>query len=155
MSSIPDEFIRHGHYLLADGGYNHSQLICTRRFTDGSGVRKEMCNLRAIVETALGVVSNFRVSGGRFRGSPFLQTMCVVISYELTQWKMMRSILRPHHLPPALKCAFETRSLDILQAPEAEVARWWSQAHLQAIREGSEDRSNPEVPGCRLYLHTE
>ena len=105
-----------------------------------------MANLRAVVETALGIVANFAVSAGRFRGNVLLQGMCVILAYEFTQWKMMRNPVRPHYLPPSMRTHMDALSLNILDLSEEEISSSWTTMRSDAVRAGAVQLRD-KVPG--------
>jgi len=107
-------------------------LLTPGLFSDDPNMKLELCNLRSVVETALGIVGNFRISSGKFRGNYVQQAMAVTLCYELTQWRMMRSLLRPDHLPKALQLAFYEASDKVLNASIEEMAALWNEAWIKA-----------------------
>ena len=87
-----------------------------------------LCSLRSIVETALGIVGYFKMSSNKFRGPPTEQIMCITICYELCQWKMMKSLLRPNYFPPHLRQAIYSLADNVLHVTPNEVQAIWTAA---------------------------
>lgn len=123
--------------MFADGGYSDRILLTPTLYNSDPKAKLELCNLRSVVETALGIVGNFRISGGKFRGNYVQQVLAVTLCYELTQWKMMRSLLRPDHVPKALQLVFYEASDKVLNASIEEMAALWNEAWIKAGYESS------------------
>lgn len=111
--------------LFADGGYSDSMLATPGKYVDHSKAKIDLCALRSIVETALGIVGYFKISSNKFRGTPFEQVMCIIICYELTQWKMMKSLLRAEYFPIHLQRAVYDLADKILEVTPEEVEQIW------------------------------
>lgn len=100
-------------------------LATPDKYMDHSKEKIDLCSLRSIVETALGIVGFFKISNNKFKGPPFEQVMCIMICYELCQWKMMKSLLRAEFFPPHLRQAIYDTADNILEVTEEQVQMIW------------------------------
>lgn len=147
MSGWPDSLRKLGVSLFADGGYSDSVLRTPDGFKEGSLARLELCNHRSVVETALGLVANFRYSSERFKGTAVRHAMVLIICYELTQWKLMRSLLRPHLLPASFVTALQALSSTALLMTPGQFQGALSKA-LDDVVQAQEAHEGPLRPGC-------
>lgn len=79
--------------LLADRGYSHYLLVTPddRKSTKWNHMQKGM---RSIVKVTISMAENFRVAGERFKQSPEMQEMAVLIAYQLANINLKRYPLR-------------------------------------------------------------
>jgi hypothetical protein len=92
--------------LLADGGsllcsnlltyhqgYSHCTLVTPDQLKGKAWNNTQKSN-RAIVETVFGQVKNWEVARNVFRGAPEIQTLALLVVYQLTAQKLRDSPLR-------------------------------------------------------------
>lgn len=88
--------------FLADKGYTaYSTLILPANRNNASIVDssirewdKEQKSLRSVVEVVIGLVGNFKVTSEKFKQSPELQAICIMIAYQLTNWTLKQYPIR-------------------------------------------------------------
>jgi hypothetical protein len=88
------EFIeQHQIRLLADLGYSHYLLVTPEKYMPQNWKNKQKA-LRSIVEVVIGFVKNWRVTAEDFFGSSELQSMALMICYQLTAKRLKKSPIR-------------------------------------------------------------
>jgi len=79
--------------LLADGGYHDSQLV-TPQANRPKAWNQQQRQLRATVETAIGVTKTWEIVSNRFVGSVAKQVMALTVVYNLSAWRLLLYPLR-------------------------------------------------------------
>lgn len=94
MSGFKEYLCAHGVRWLADGGYSFEYLVTPNKHKSASWNNMQKA-LRSVVETTIGMVKLYRLAAERVTISPELQSMCLMICYQLTNLILKQFPLRP------------------------------------------------------------
>jgi len=76
--------------FIADGGYSHKQTLVTPNEAKGQSWNQQQRALRSIVECVIGLVHTWGPATIKFRGTPELQEIVLMIIYEIVNMRLMK-----------------------------------------------------------------
>ncbi len=86
---------QHNLNWLADSGYHHNRLVCPRR--ESRQWDEMQASLRSIIEVVFSHVHSYKFSSGKVRQSPELQSIGLMIIYNLVNWDLTTHPIRPQY----------------------------------------------------------
>jgi len=78
--------------MLADGGYSDKESLVVSDENKGSKWNMNQESLHSIAESVIGVIQCWGIANSKFRGSPELQEMCLLIVYELANRQLKNGL---------------------------------------------------------------
>eukprot|EP01089_Gocevia_fonbrunei_P020344 TRINITY_DN7564_c0_g1_i3.p1 TRINITY_DN7564_c0_g1~~TRINITY_DN7564_c0_g1_i3.p1 ORF type:complete len:101 (-),score=18.38 TRINITY_DN7564_c0_g1_i3:25-327(-) len=75
-------------YLLADGGYSDKESLVVPDKSKSPQWNDKQKTQRSVVETVIGLVHNWEIATEKFKGSPELQELVLLIIYEFVNMRL-------------------------------------------------------------------